>query len=371
MQDQLKWPETKSAQSPSKNLSPPVEAGAATQHSENGLQARPLMKCEREKPVFIVGCPRSGTTLLYHSILSSGDFAIYPREFGTFNFLAARFPDLTSTAARKRLLEFFIQSENFTVTGLERSDVEPRVLSECRNTGDFLRIVMEEMCRKQGARRWAEKTPSHLLYIAEIKRVMPDALIVHIIRDGRDAALSMANFSGLRSCFWEFGGRLLAMGAEWKWSVQKGRAAGKKIGRDYYELHYEDLVQKPRETLSKLGEFIGHDLDYDRILRAGVGSVRNPETSFPPDASGPVGRWTTRYAPRELARFEALIGDCLENLGYPLATTLRQRRNAFLAKACGVLDVAQLELKHWIRLNTLLGRWTGWRRIRRVNDHAI
>jgi len=262
------------------------------------------------------------------------------------------------------LLEFWLSSENCAQSGLNRDDIESSTVGKCRNIGDFLRIVMEAMCRKQGARRWVEKTPDNVLYISDIKRFIPDSLIVHIIRDGRDAALSLSNFKWIHPFIWERGSKLLSFGVYWRWLVRKGRAAGQKVGSDYYELHYEDLVEKPRETLARLGDFIGHDLDYDRILRVGVGSVRRPYTSFESSTEGfgPVGCWKGQYAPRELADFEALVGDCLEETGYSLATSPRQRRCSISTSATAALCLSQLELKHQLKCHTPLGRLTGWRR---------
>jgi hypothetical protein len=63
-------------------------------------------------------------------------------------------------------------------------------------------------------------------------------------------------------------------------------------------------------------------LDYDRIWRVGIGSVRSPNTSFanpPEDGFNPVGRWKTGFSREQLARFEALVGRFLEQLGYPIA----------------------------------------------------
>lgn len=323
------------------------------------------MESTSARPVFIVGCPRSGTTLLYHMILSSGDFAGYPFESDTFRILGPKFPGLTFLRNRERLLEFWLRSENGARSGLDRSDIEPRVMRDCRNIGDFLRIVMEEMCRKQGVHRWAEKTPDHILCIPQIKRLIPDSLIVHIIRDGRDAALSLANFGRIRPFLWQTASKLLSFGVYWKWMVRKGRETGRKIGRDYYELHYEDLVEKPRETLAHLGDFIGHNLDYGRIAQVGVGAVSRPNTSFESLASlmglSPVGRWKRQYSPEDLARFEALAGDCLEETGYSLATCPQQRRRSLSAAALSAVYVSQLEFKHQLKSHTPLGRLAGWR----------
>jgi sulfotransferase family protein len=317
------------------------------------------------RPVFVVGCPRSGTTLLYDLIQSSGDFARAPFESDTFRILGPRFPNLALERNRKKLLEFWLKSENGVQSRLERADIEARVMGACQDIGDFLRIVMEAMCRKQGVRRWAEKTPDHALNIPLIKRFFPDSLIVHIIRDGRDAALSLANFRWIAPYFWQRGSKRLSFGVYWKWIVRKARASGRALGRNYYELHYEDLVEKPQETLTPLGEFIGHNLDYVRIKQNGVGSVEKPYSSFqkqaPAEGFNPVARWKKQYSPEELARFEALVGDCLEETGYQLATDAGRRRRTFSVRSVSSFYVAQLELKHQIKFHTPLGRFAGWR----------
>src|SRR5713226_775192 len=148
------------------------------------------MKQRSKAPVFVLGCPRSGTTVLYHMLLSSGGFAVYRAESNVFNLLVPRFGNLSSAANRQKLMEYWIRSKLFRASGLDAREINAKIMAECQSGGDFLRIVMEETARKQGASRWADCTPDHLLYIPEIKRELPDALIIHIIRDGRDVALS-------------------------------------------------------------------------------------------------------------------------------------------------------------------------------------
>jgi len=258
------------------------------------------------------------------------------------------------------LLEFWLRSPYFVASGLERSHIESRVLEQCRNIGDFLRIVMEAMCRQQGVRRWAEKSPTHALYIPEIKRLIPDSLIVHIIRDGRDVALSLANYGRIHPFVWQGGKTLSAFGVYWKWMVQAARTDGRQIGHDYYELNYEDLVQNPQATLAALGRFIDHDLDYARILRTGIGSVSQPDSSFKGVASHqPVGRWKGKYSPRELAEFESIVGDCLEELGYKLATDPSDTRRSLPTVISLAFYASQLKAKHWLRARKPLRGFIG------------
>src|SRR5271154_6231024 len=134
-------------------------------------------------PVFVLGCGRSGTKFLYHTLLSAGGFAVYHAESNAFNLLGLRFGDLANRDNRRQLLDEYFKSKLFRRTGLDRIDIERRVMEDCSNAGDFLRIVMEAVSRKQGVERWAECTPLHLLYLPLIKKVIPEALVVHIIRD--------------------------------------------------------------------------------------------------------------------------------------------------------------------------------------------
>src|SRR5712692_5353449 len=99
---------------------------------------------QTKPPVFVLGCPRSGTTLLYHMLLSAGGFAVYRAESNVFNSLGPRFGDLSIPGNRRRLMKVWLRSKLFGRSGLDAAQIEAKVLAECRNAGDFLRIVMEE-----------------------------------------------------------------------------------------------------------------------------------------------------------------------------------------------------------------------------------
>ena len=128
-----------------------------------------------KRPVFVVGCPRSGTTLLYSMLVAAGGFAIYRKET-YFYAIAPRFPNLQRARYQQTFMREFLQGSLGKVPGV---DVERHVrsaLSQCVNTGDFLPRLMDGITRVQGAERWVEGTPIHVLHIKEIKRAVPDAL---------------------------------------------------------------------------------------------------------------------------------------------------------------------------------------------------
>ncbi len=252
-------------------------------------------------------------------LLSAGDFAVYRTESHAINLLEPRFGNLSVRRNKERLMDAWQSSKLYKISGLDAAQIRSKVMAECRNGGDFLRLVMEEIAHQQGVRRWAECTPEHLLYLHRIKETIPDALIIHIIRDGRDVALSTDRQHFVRPLPWDKKPTVMVSGLYWDWMVNIGRRAGRTLGNDYIELYFEDLIAKPRETLARLGAFIDHDLDYDRILTTGIGSVSEPNTSFNDKAGfNPVGRWKSGYSAHDLAFIEGLIGDTLRDCGYSL-----------------------------------------------------
>src|SRR5438445_8145906 len=100
-------------------------------------------------PVFVVGCPRSGTTLLYNMLLSAGNFAVYLAESNVFNLLVPRFGDLKTAANREQLIDAWLDSKLFRASFLDRDQIRAKVVGECRSGGDFIRIMMGEMARQQ------------------------------------------------------------------------------------------------------------------------------------------------------------------------------------------------------------------------------
>lgn len=331
--------------------------------------AASLQNASRTKaPVFVLGCPRSGTTVLYHMLLSAGNFAVYRTESNVFSVLQPHFGNLRSDNNRRNLLRVWLKSRQFHDTGLDAESISEKILRDCHNAGDFLRITMEETARRQGVERWADCTPDHLLYIPEIKRQIPNALIVQIIRDGRDVALSYVKQGWAYPFPWDRKEHLSVAGLYWEWIVRHGREYGRALGPDYYELHYEDMVEKPHQTLRALGEFVGQELDYEKIQQVGIGSVSKPNTSF--DGGGnfnPVGRWEKQMTAEQLADFESLTGDFLHELGYPLSGTPRHDSRSQRLRSTYLNGFS---LRHWLKSRTPLGRLSKLERME-ISETAI
>jgi hypothetical protein len=145
----------------------------------------------------------------------------------------------------------------------------------------------------------------------------------------------------------------MAAGIYWEWIVDQGRQAGRELGGDYVEVHYEDLVRKPAELLKNLEPFIEHDLDYERITKVAIGSVTAPNTAYKGEQRSPIGRWKTDLSPEELATLESLIGGTLEQLGYELGT--EGSRRADLARMRATYR-RYFETKQYLKTRTPAGK---------------
>jgi hypothetical protein len=312
-------------------------------------------------PIFIVGSPRSGTSYLYHLLLSAGGFARFHTQMNVYDVLEPIYGNLGVLRHKRTMMREWLGSKAFRASGLGAAAIESKVLAECRSAGDFLGIVMGETARKQNVDCWIDSTPTNVPHMLRIHNDFPKARFIHIIRDGRDVALSLDKRGWSRPLPWHKRKSLLAAGLYWEWIVRKGRKLGRELGEQYLEVRYESLVSQPRETLACVGSFIDCDLDYDRILDSGIGSVRRPLTAFEDDLKrgefAPVGRWKTAFPPDQLEWFESLVGDYLRELGYPLSRPGSAAQHRLAVRRMRVVYAAYYEAKHWAKVHTRVSRF--------------
>ena len=320
-----------------------------------------LISGPMKPPVFIVGCPRSGTSFLYHLLLSAGGFARFHTQMNVFDVLEPIFGDLRIERKRKAMMREWLRSKAFAVSGLDAASIEARVMAECRSGSDFLRIVMDDVARQQGVDRWVDSTPTNIPHMLRIARDFPQAQFIHIIRDARDVALSLDKRAWSRPLPWDKKRSLLAAGIYWEWIVRNGRKYGSTLGPKYMEVHYEELVEHPQPALERIGLFLQQDLDYTRIQQTSVGSVKKPLTSFKEDLNeglfSPVGRWKDRFPADQLVIFERLVGGYLQELGYALANPASASQRSFETSRMRWVYRNFYEFKQWAKVNTPLSRW--------------
>jgi sulfotransferase family protein len=304
--------------------------------------------------------------MLYHMLVSSGLFPVYRSEPVVFDLLVPRFGDLHRKANRRRLMKCWLRSRQFRRSGLDAARIEQKVLNSVTNGGEFLSAVMDEVAAAGAFARWTVYGADNLLYIPTIKRQIPNALFIHVIRDGRDVACSLERKGFIRPFPWDRNEGLLVSALHWMWRVRTGRHYGMELNRDYLEIKYEDLVLGPSEALARVSTFIGQELDYKTICRAEIGTLREPNTSFTEELQSgefsPVGRWARHLTGGQVLELENLIGEALIEVDYPLFCCSRGNV-AVRLKVMRAFYPMFYDMKQWLKTRTALGRFVNMSRL--------
>lgn len=194
--------------------------------------ASPVGVAADPRPIFVIGSPRSGTTLLRmildsHPRISCGEETHFLRGLEP---ITGR--DWRMLAPYGFPREYWLERIRGLYTGFQ---------------ADYL--------ARRGKARWAEKDPTYTLLLPFIGELFPDALYLHLVRDGHDVVASYRDRWGYRSA-------ARVARTEWRRHVTAARAL--RVGptaERYHELRYEDLVTDPEPALRRALAFLGEDWD--------------------------------------------------------------------------------------------------------------
>jgi hypothetical protein len=284
---------------------------------------------------FIVGVTRSGTTLMRLMLDAHPDLAIPPET----HFV----PQLIKTANKRGA---GCEEAHGVVTGhrqwgdfgLDSGELLRRYCALDRIEAEsVVRTFFELYAEREGKPRWGDKTPNYIKRMKQIQRTIPEARFVHMIRDGRDAALSRFK-------------RLLkepppieTVAERWVKKIEGARVDGEQLG-GYLEVQYENLVRDTEPELRRVCDFLELPWDpavlhyYERAedrlaemardLPGEEGKPMRPAdhrreahllTSKPPDPTR-LARWKEEMDPSQNAIFERVAGDLLSELDYEVVS---------------------------------------------------
>jgi hypothetical protein len=192
-----------------------------------------------------------------------------------------------------------------------------------------------------------------------LERLFPDARYVHLVRDGRDAALSFLSMpEGVVTKTWAHPKTAADFACQWRAEVVAARELGSRVGSArYLELSYERLVAEPEAELHRICDFAGLGYEPQMLDYAGnvdVSAKPHQQSLKRPPTAG-LRDWRTELAPDDVSAFEEVAGDLLAELGYEAdrAPTVRGRsRRAWYAtrvKAWGVAGSAVRRSPLWRR----------------------
>jgi hypothetical protein len=280
-------------------------------------------------PIFVVGAPRSGTTLTA-KILGRHSRIFMPGETHFFDDIYARRRELgelsDAESLRKvigRLRTLYWRYDESTDQQrldqlLQKHDVSER-LTDCRSYKDVLNCFMEIQMRGVGKIRWGNNVPKDIFHVVEIVSFYPDAKFIVCVRDVRDFLLSYKN-------------RWKTTGGENAERTRKlyhpiitsllWRANVKQIGRldksvppgNCLIVRYEKLVKNPGSVVRGICRFIGEDFEQNML------EINEQNSSFSVRERGiyssSVGRWRRGLTNEEVYTAQTLTKKFLGKLGY-------------------------------------------------------
>jgi hypothetical protein len=288
----------------------------------------------------VVGLTRSGTTLLRMMLDAHPEIAVPPET----HFV----PDLIKAAKQEgaggeSMLEALTSNRTWPDFGISEERMLERLAAidtaDEGAAGAAVRCFFEAYAEDQGKPRWGDKTPAYMLSITRIGRALGEARFIHLIRDGRDVALSQtARAINEQPPPAEQAGR-------WVKRIRKSRVQAAKLGGDrYIEARYEDLVRDPEPNLRRICEFIEADFDpamltyYERAaerLQEMAGALRedgehapqqagyridnHSPTTKPPDPSR-LDKWRREMSAADLAAYNGVAAELLRELDYEVTT---------------------------------------------------
>jgi len=268
-------------------------------------------------PLFVLGVSRSGTTMLRVILDRSSGIAI-PDETFFIPQLAHRHSSPVDPAA---FLDDLRRLPRLAAWGVRAEDLAAR-LRPGMTVGQALAATFDAFAAKHGKPRWGDKTPMYMRHLGLIDELFPDAQYVHLIRDGRDAALAFLDMpEGVVTKTWAHPRSAAGFACEWRTEVRRARALGERLGpARYVELTYEDLVAETSAAIKSICEFASLPFDYAMLEFAGavdVSAKPHHQRLLQPPTRG-VRDWRTQMSREDAVAFEAIAGDLLAELGYEL-----------------------------------------------------
>ncbi len=275
------------------------------------------------QPVFVVGGPRSGTTLLSAMLAAHSAFDCGPET----HFLS-RWARL-SRRERRRILDpadWPVRATAYVTTlalgkrpiypmyGLTREEVGSWLGARTPSLATMLESLTAQRAQRAGAPRWVEKTPRHLEVPELITETWPGARIVRIVRDPRDAAVSLTKVP--------FGTPSLLTNLSVLARMNEAAADFYREPGQALTVRYEDLVATPDDELRRICGFVGVAYEPGMVSdRGGATGVAAEHEWWKGDATGPLdpsrsGRWAEEMPPA-VQHYAALnLGPMLAEHGY-------------------------------------------------------
>ncbi len=262
-------------------------------------------------PIFIVGCPGSGTSLLRQVLDRHPSLAICNEtHFYRLVYLRRKtFGNLSDPANRERLIRVYLSSREMQRAIPDATALARRLEHEASSYQAMFTSMLSFYADSQGKPRYGEKTPGHALFLETLCEWFPNAVILHMVRDPRGAVASLQRKAWARSS-------VVANARLWLRLNQAARLFRQRPG--YLEVRYEALVQDPAREVRGICSLLGEEYSPAMLLpeEDSTGHIRGARRSRMAVTSEQVDAWRKELTSSQVAQIEWVLGPELESFGY-------------------------------------------------------
>ena len=263
-------------------------------------------------PVFIVGAPRSGTTLLRVILNRHSQLAMWAGESAFFRRLYDRrhaFGDPADLAARARIVDAYLAIHPVRRLGLDLPRLRTAMLRDGDSWPNLFAAMLAGCASQCGKPHAGEKTPAHALAVATLCEWFPGCSIIHIVRDPRAAVCSLSQMP--------FGTRSVFHGAH-VWNAFNKAAAQIASRPNYLLVRYEDLIADTPAQLLRICSHIGLEFEVPMLhARPAEGeSYPTIRRAFESLTGARLNVWEAELMPWQIAVIESLTAPAMDTYGY-------------------------------------------------------
>ena len=259
-------------------------------------------------PLFIVGCPRSGTQLTARLLKPTAYGVPFESHFIIKYYKnLSRYGDLNQYKNFSRLVKDIVNHWAVSMWNIQINAHDLFTTMTERTYPNIVNVLCSHIAKhtSPAAQTWGDKTPFYALELETLLDIFPYAKVLYITRDGRDVAMSLLQQSwGPKNIY--------SCGKLWKKHIEtKERFHSLEKQGQLYNIKYESLLDDPETIMSGVYNFINQEYQTQEMSKL-ISTIKDNNSN----------KWKTQLSNAEIACFESVAGSALAREGYPLASQM-------------------------------------------------
>ena len=309
----------------------------------------PAKKVDEEKPIFIVGAPRSGTSLLREILNRHPRIGICDETYFFYYVYWRRnkFGDLGIIDNRIRLVDNYLKLERIKRLYTDTIQLREKLVEKAEDYTSFFISLLSYFASEKGKIRCGEKTPQHARHVQTLCHMYPESLIIHIVRDPRAVVESVIRMPWASK-------NLVTNSRDWR-SLNFAACQISQLP-NYLLVYYEQLVKDPVSQTKRICDFLGESYSPQMLVGKEIGQGESTadewwfERSKREISEDRVNSWQDVLSQSQIQIIELIAQPMMKQFGYESFTQEPSLWKKVLYLFGGWLTELFDKLKQWKRM---------------------